>query len=59
MDNTTPVAPPDREEVAMAIQRLKLNEASGYDGLPAELFKAGVDELRDLTFNLFGYHVNR
>ena len=35
LDNTSPVAPPDREEVAMAIQRLKLNKASGYDGLPA------------------------
>ena len=31
----------------MAIQRLKLNKASGYDGLPAEPepFKAGGDEL--------------
>ena len=38
LDNTTPVAPPDREEVTMAIQRLKLNKASGYDGLP--VFKA-------------------
>ena len=45
MDNTTPVAPPDREEVAMSIQWLKLNKASGYDGLPAELFKAGGGEL--------------
>ena len=44
-DNTTPVAPQDREDVAMAIQRLKLNKASGCDGLPAELFKAGGDEL--------------
>ena len=26
--------------VAMAIQRLKLNKANGYDGHPAELFKA-------------------
>ena len=43
LDNTTPVPPPDREEVAMAIQRLILNKASGYDGLPAELFKAGGD----------------
>ena len=40
LDNTTPFAPPDREEVPMAIQRLKLNKTSGYDGLPAELFKA-------------------
>ena len=45
LDNTTPGAPSDREEVAMAIQRLKLNKASGYDSLPAELFKAGGDEL--------------
>ena len=28
LDNTTTVAPPDREEVAMAIQRLKLNKAA-------------------------------
>ena len=33
LDNITPVAPPDRKEVAMAIQRLKFNKASGYDGL--------------------------
>ena len=45
LDNTTPVAPLDRAEVAMAIQRFKLNKVSGYDGLPAELFKAGGDEL--------------
>ena len=45
LDNTTPVAPPDREEVTMAFQRLKLNKAGGYDGLRAELFKAGGDEL--------------
>ena len=31
--------------MALAIQRFKLNKASGYDGLPVELFKAGVDEL--------------
>ena len=45
LDNATLVASPDREEVAIAIQRLKFNKASGYDGLPAELFKAGEDEL--------------
>ena len=45
LGNTTPVAPPEWEEVTMAIQRLKLNKASGYDGLHAELFKAGGDEL--------------
>ena len=38
LNNTTPVAPPDREEVAVAIQRLKLNKASGYVGLPADFF---------------------
>ena len=52
LDNTTPVAPPDREEVAMVIQRLKLNKASGYDGLPAEPFKAGGDELVRCMHNL-------
>ena len=41
LDITTPVAPPDREVVAIAIQRLKFNKANGYDDLPAELFKAG------------------
>ena len=45
LDNATTVAPPDREEVAIAIQLLKLNKASGYDGLPVELFKAVRDEL--------------
>ena len=30
LDNTTPVAPPDCEEVAMAIQRLKLNKSRGW-----------------------------
>ena len=39
LDNATPVATPDQAEVAFAIHRLKFNNASGYDGLPAELFK--------------------
>ena len=50
-DNATPVAPPDREEVA--IQRLKFNKVSGYDCLPAELFKAEGDELVDCMHHLF------
>ena len=29
------------KKVAIAIQRLKFNKASGYDGIPTELFKAG------------------
>ena len=33
MDNATPAAPPDREEVPIAIQRFKCNKASGYDDL--------------------------
>ena len=33
LDNATPVAPPDRDEGAIVIQRLKFNKASGYDGL--------------------------
>ena len=45
LDKTTPVELPDREQVDVAIQRLKFNKTSGYDGLPAELFKAGGDEL--------------
>ena len=45
LNNTTPVAPPDREEVAMAFQWLIFNKASGYDDLPADLFKAEGDEL--------------
>ena len=45
MDNTIPVAPSNPAEVDMAIQRLKFNKVSGYDGLVAELFKAGADEL--------------
>ena len=52
LDNTTPVAPPDREELAMAIQRLKLNKVSGYDSLPAELFKAAADELLSCMHHL-------
>ena len=45
LDNTTPVALPDRAEVAMAIQGPKFNKASGYDGLPSELFNVGGDDL--------------
>jgi len=51
-DNNTPVTPPDREEVSIAIKRLKSNKASGYDGLPAELFKAGGEDLVDCMHDL-------
>jgi len=39
------IPPPSHDEVRIAIQRLKNNKAAGADGLPAELFKAGGDEL--------------
>ena len=39
------VIPPSHNEVRVAIQRLKNKKAAGPDGLPAELFKAGGDEL--------------
>ena len=51
-NNATSVAPSDREIVATAIPRLKCNKTSGYDGLPAELFKAGGDELVRCMHNL-------
>ena len=37
--------PPNQDEVRTAIARLKNNKAAGADGLPAELFKTGGDEL--------------
>ena len=48
------IPPPNHNEVRVVIQRLKNNEAAGSDGLPAELFKAGGDELvRSMFKNLF------
>ncbi|XP_049316710.1 uncharacterized protein LOC125779404 [Bactrocera dorsalis] len=38
-DDGADVPLPDREEVRIAIARLKNNKAAGADGLPAELFK--------------------
>jgi hypothetical protein len=43
--NNDSVPPPDLHEVTLAIQRLKNIKAAGLDGLPAELFKAGGEEL--------------
>ena len=37
--------PPSHNELRVAIQRHKNNKTAGPDGLPAELFKAGGDEL--------------
>jgi len=38
--------PPSLDEVVAAIGGLKNNNAPGLDGLPAELFKTGCDELK-------------
>ena len=52
LDNATAVGPPDREDVPIAIQRLKCNKARGYDGRSAELFKAELDELVSCMYHL-------
>ena len=44
-DDGVEIAPPDYDEVVTAIARLKNNKAAGADGLPAELFKTGGEEL--------------
>ena len=44
-DDGVEIPPPSHNEVRVAIQRLKKNKAAVQDGLPAELFKAGGDEL--------------
>ncbi|XP_054082672.1 uncharacterized protein LOC105219245 isoform X1 [Zeugodacus cucurbitae] len=44
-DDGADVPLPDREEIRIAITRLKNNKAAGADGLPAGLFKYGGEEL--------------
>lgn len=44
-DDGVEVPTPSHTEVEVAIQRLKNNKAAGADGLPAELFKTGGNEL--------------
>ncbi|XP_049316314.1 potassium voltage-gated channel protein Shal isoform X2 [Bactrocera dorsalis] len=44
-DDGAGVPLPDHEEVRIAIARLKNNKVAGADGLPAELFKHGGEEL--------------
>ena len=39
------IPPPTYDEISVAIQRLKNNKAAGPDGLNAEQFKAGGNEL--------------
>ena len=45
IDDGVDCPPPSQNEINTAIARLKNNKAAGADGLPAELFKAGGDEL--------------
>ena len=45
VDDGIVVPLPDHDEVRIAITRLKNNKAAGADGLPAELFKHGGEEL--------------
>ena len=44
-DDGEPVLAPTRHEVTEAINSLKNNKSSGPDGIPAELFKNGGEEL--------------
>lgn len=44
-DDSQNFRPPDLNEVRSAIAKLKAYKAAGADGLPAELFKAGGDDL--------------
>ena len=45
LEDGVDIPPPDYDEVITAISRLKNNKAAGADGLPAELFKTGGEEL--------------
>ena len=44
-DDGVEIPPPSHNEVRVAIKRVKNNKAPVPDGLPAELVKAGGDEL--------------
>lgn len=52
MDSVEDVEPPDLEEVVDAILHMKNNKAPGPDGLPAEIFKHGGDELHRALHDL-------
>ena len=44
-DDGVEILPPSYEEVKVAIMRLKTNKVAGPDGLYAELFQTGCNEL--------------
>ena len=44
-DDDVEIPPPSHEEVKVAVMRFKNNKVAGSDGLPAELFKTGCNEL--------------
>ena len=52
MDDGKESDPPSLDEVAAAISALKNNKAPGLDGLPAELFKTGCEELTSMLHQL-------
>ncbi|XP_060665808.1 uncharacterized protein LOC132798106, partial [Drosophila nasuta] len=53
IDDNVDIPLPSHDEVRVAIMRLKNNKAAGADGLPAELFKAGGEELIRCMHQLF------
>ncbi|XP_060665754.1 uncharacterized protein LOC132798055 [Drosophila nasuta] len=53
IDDNVDIPLPSHDEVRVAIMRLKNNKAAGADGLPAELFKAGGEELIRCGHQLF------
>lgn len=46
------VGPPDFEEFEDALRRMKNNKAPGRDGLPAELYKYGGEDLHKVMYDL-------
>lgn len=45
--------PPFLEEVKMAVKQIKSRKAPGIDGIPAEVYKQGGDQLLETLTNLF------
>ena len=51
-DDGVEVSPPSHEEVKVAIMHVMNNKAAGSDGIPADMFKAGCNELVELMHQL-------